>query len=453
MPDLHDSIYRWRRLDTSLRWQVALPGPPFKGRGRSTPSARLDSPQSVVERSLLNRSALVLFSLFVFAIPWENAVIFPGAFTVSHLLGLVSLPLAVLAILESGRLKSLSLPVVLIGLFMAWGSLSYFWTVDVDATTVLVASWIQNLGMVCLILELADSRAGQIVMMRAYVLGTLVSAGDTIQTYLKGKETFYQRYAGSGFDPNDLGLLLALSLPLSLYLSVTERRRALIWVYRIQFVVAVLAIGLTGSRAALVATFVALLYVPLALARATFRKRFALLLVTAIVISSAVAFVPATSWKRWGGTGKELAEGTLGARRIIWSAGLELFHMSPIAGIGAGGFAAGTERILGQAEVAHNTFLSVLVEEGVIGLVLLLAVLLSLVLPALRLPRLERDLWLVLMATWAVGVSSLTWENRKPTWLLFGLLAGWLSTSISVGRGIPHKFTPVVKYVADLRFL
>ena len=438
MPDLHDPIYRWRRLDTSLRWQAALPRLPFKGRGRSTPSA-LESSPPVVERSLLNRSALALFSLFVFAIPWENAVIFPGAFTVSHLLGLVSLPLAVLAILESGQLQSLSLSVVLIGLFMAWGSLSYFWTVDVEATAVLVTSWIQNLGMVCLILELADSRAGQIVMMRAYVLGTLVSAGDTIQTYLRGKETLYQRYAGSGFDPNDLGLLLALSLPLSLYLSVTERRRALIWVYRIQFVVTVLAIGLTGSRAALMATFVALLYVPLVLARTTFRKRFALLLVTAIVIGSAVAFVPATSWKRWGGTGKELAQGTWGARRIIWSAGLELFHTSPIVGIGAGAFAAGTERILGQGEVAHNTFLSVLVEEGVIGLALLVAVLLSLVLPALRLPRLERDLWLVVMATWAVGVSSLTWENRKPTWLLFGLLAGWLATSISVGRGIPHK--------------
>jgi hypothetical protein len=25
--------------------------------------------------------------------------------------------------------------------------------------------------------------------------------------------------------------------------------------------------------------------------------------------------------------------------------------------------------------------------------------------------------------TWTIGVSALTWEYRKPTWLLFGLLA------------------------------
>jgi hypothetical protein len=27
---------------------------------------------------------------------------------------------------------------------------------------------------------------------------------------------------------------------------------------------------------------------------------------------------------------------------------------------------------------------------------------------------------------WAVGVSTLTWEHRKPTWLIFGLIvAAW----------------------------
>src|SRR6266536_973540 len=113
MPHLRDSVYRWSRVDTSLRWQVALPKSPCRSRGGSTQSARLQSPQSVVEQSLLTRSALTLFCLFVFAIPCENAVIFPGAFTVSHLLNLVAVPLAVQAILESGHLKSLSLPVLL----------------------------------------------------------------------------------------------------------------------------------------------------------------------------------------------------------------------------------------------------------------------------------------------------------------------------------------------------
>jgi hypothetical protein len=38
----------------------------------------------------------------------------------------------------------------------------------------------------------------------------------------------------------------------------------------------------------------------------------------------------------------------------------------------------------------------------------------------------ERALWLTSLLVWVVGVSTLTWEHRKPTWLLFALImAGW----------------------------
>jgi hypothetical protein len=72
-------------------------------------------------------------------------------------------------------------------------------------------------------------------------------------------------------------------------------------------------------------------------------------------------------------------------------------------------------------------FLSVLVELGVIGALIAFALLFLSVYPAFRLPRQERGLWIVLMLSWAVGVSSLTWEYRKPTWILFGLLAAHIA--------------------------
>jgi hypothetical protein len=37
-------------------------------------------------------------------------------------------------------------------------------------------------------------------------------------------------------------------------------------------------------------------------------------------------------------------------------------------------------------------------------------------------PPFPQRLWLVSLAVWIVGVSSLTWEMRKPTWFFFGLL-------------------------------
>jgi hypothetical protein len=34
----------------------------------------------------------------------------------------------------------------------------------------------------------------------------------------------------------------------------------------------------------------------------------------------------------------------------------------------------------------------------------------------------DRALWMVMLLVWAAGVSTLTWEHHKVTWLLFGLI-------------------------------
>jgi hypothetical protein len=34
----------------------------------------------------------------------------------------------------------------------------------------------------------------------------------------------------------------------------------------------------------------------------------------------------------------------------------------------------------------------------------------------------EAALWSVVLAVWAIGASTLTWEHRKPTWLLAALV-------------------------------
>ena len=355
--------------------------------------------------------------------------------TVSHMLGLVALPVAVLAILESGQLRRLSVPLVLMVLFVAWGSLSFFWTVDVEATRKLVISWVQNLGMVWLIWELADRRGRQLVLMRTYVFGTMVSAGGTIYSYLTGSKVHYQRYTASGFDPNDLALLLALSLPISFYLTTIHRHSRLVWIYRLQLLAAIFAIGLTGSRGVLIATLVALAYLPFGSVKMTFRKKCAFLLVGVTAISFTLAFMPEATWKRWRGMGGELEQGSWSGRKAIWSAGLELVREYPLQGVGAGGFRTATSSPL----VAHNAFLSVLVEEGLVGFALFLLLILSLTLPALGLPTVERNLWLILLVTWVVGVSSLTWETKKATWFLFGLAAARLADrSVNSGVRVPQ---------------
>jgi O-antigen ligase len=428
----------WNHLSIDFRRQQFVRFPRATIGDGSGPAQRIrvDFSRFVVARSSpLNRLAFGFFCLFVFSIPWENLLMWSALVTVSHMLGVVALPMAVLAILESGRLRGLSVPLVLMALFVAWGCLSFFWTVDAEATTKLVISWVQNLGMVWLIWELAYERGRQLVLMRAYVFGTLVSAGDTIFSYLTGSKVLYQRYTASGFDPNDLALLLALSLPISFYLTMIHKHSRLVWIYRLHLLAAIFAIGLTGSRGVLIATLVALVYLPFGSVRMTFRKKCAFLLVGVTVVSFTLAFLPQTTWQRWGRIGSELEQGSWSGRKAIWAAGLELVREYPVLGVGAGGFRTATSSVL----VAHNTFLSVLVEEGLVGFALFLLLILSLALPALRLPTVERNLWLVLLVTWAVGVSSLTWETKKASWFLLGLAAARLAArGVHCGVRVPR---------------
>jgi O-antigen ligase len=258
----------------------------------------------------------------------------------------------------------------------------------------------------------------------AYVLGAYVGALGTIWAYRHEGEAL-RRFAAAGVDPNDLAMTLALALPIAWYLGMSMRRPILRWVFRAYLPIGLFAIGLTGSRGGMIATVVALLIVPLAMTRLSPGRLATAIFLLGLSGGLAVAYLPETVIQRLSTTRSEVEGGRIGGRLKLWRAGLGAVAEAPIVGFGPGGFIrAITPRLGSASQVAHNSFISVLVEEGIVGFLLFIGMFLLVLRAVLRLPRLERRFAIVLLATVGAAMLPLTWEDRKSVWIILGVLIG-----------------------------
>jgi O-antigen ligase len=235
-----------------------------------------------------------------------------------------------------------------------------------------------------------------------------------------------RRFAAGGVDPNDLAMTLALGLPMAWYLANTYHRPLIIWICRAYLAVGVLAIGLTGSRGGLLTTVVALTIVPLTMTRLSPKRMVAMVSMLFLAGALAVAYVPEQIVERLATTSTEVEDLRGGGRIKMWRAGIHAFPMHPILGYGTSGFIRAVTPELGPgALVAHNSFVSLLVEQGVIGLTLYLLMFLAAYRGVRRLPRLERRFGLVLLGTLVMAMTPLTWEDQKSAWFVLGTLVAF----------------------------
>lgn len=375
----------------------------------------------------IERAAWWLLCLFVFSIPWEKSLWLAGIGTASRLLGGVALAAGVLAAIRRKSVRPPNLALVLAAAFVLWVAATYRWSLAPGATEARAWTFLQLLAMAWLIWDLCLTAGRPVQLMEAYVWGAVLASGATLIRYAQNHQTYYRRYAAAGFDPNDLALTVALSIPLSLYLALrlTGAKR---WIYRAAVLSAIAAILLAASRTALIAAFLAFSFAIFTWRRSDRSQRIASAVLLGLLALGTFGLAPSASRERLASLPTELAQGTLHNRTRIWKTGLKVLKRHPVVGVGAGAYPEavrpwlGRPALAGHEYVAHNTFLSVLVECGLIGFGLFGAMLGVLALFVWMMPPAERALWSVMLAVWATGVSALTWEHRKAGWLIFALI-------------------------------
>jgi O-antigen ligase len=395
-------------------------------------------------QTMFRKAAFFFLWVLTCVVPWENAVVIPGFGTLSRVVGIPAFGMALLAVLETGTLRTLSLQHIIMLFFLMWASLTYFWSFAPSETVTSIYTFIQLFMMVWLIWEFAQTRKQQLLLLRAYTVGAMVSSIATLVGYAHGTGLQSGRYSGAGFNPGDLGFILALSIPTSLYLALRDRGKILIWLDGAATVLAFCALVLTASRGSLIACLPTILIFPFLFPKMRVGQNLLVLVFIVLAGVGSWLYIPESSWSRLSTIGSEISSGTLNERTMIWRLGWQVFGQAPFQGIGLRAYAPTVEHSLGlptnpgneiggpvASLVAHNTFFSVLVEQGVIGFALFFALLVTLVLAAWKLPSIERLFWLCILLTWAVGALDLTWEDRKPTWFFFGLLMATVATKLA----------------------
>lgn len=371
----------------------------------------------------------VILVLFVFTIPLQDVIFLPGGLTVSGIAGLI-LAVAALGTIVKGKTLSLRRPSLMLFVtvaFVFWAALSSLWGSQVAGGLRASLTYVQLGVMVALIWQLCRTKEQHLVLLQAFVLGAYVLAGSTVYGFLTNpfvanSAQSMERYTGIGNNPNGTASVIALSLSVAWYLSLVQRNAFLRLVNLVYVPVAVFGIILTASRGGAAIALLSLAVIPLTF-RYTNNFRKIIVVVALVVMGVAIVrLIPPANFERIAETSSELSEGNVSNRSQIWRAGLEAYSESPILGVGVGNFRAATTPILGYSIPAHNAYVLILTEMGIVGILLFLLIFVVTLLPLLRLDFPERPFYLILWLAIAVTIFPSNDEDAQVIWALLAIM-------------------------------
>jgi O-antigen ligase len=362
--------------------------------------------------------------VFIFIIPWEGVEL-PGLGAVAKSVGLVVAALWVATIIMTGQFRKLVPFQIAVLLFVLWNAVSAFWSVDINETVAHAGSYLQLLAMVCIVWDLYTTRTALLAGLQAYILGAYVAIGSAMANYFAGNVFYpqFRRFSAGDTNPDGFAFILVLGIPVAWHLaasmSATRMGRLLKLVNYAYVPAALLGIALSGTRTALIATIPAMAFGLASLTRLRPAARAAIfLLLTSAILILLPEVQTLESFQRFGTTISELTEGDLHNRTNNWAEGLASFVEHPLQGVGSNMYRS----VNSLGKVAHNSYLSVLVELGLIGFALFGMIVAIAVSQAWGQPKWDKRFWLTVLAVLAIGASSLTWEDRKTTWLFLSLV-------------------------------
>ena len=355
------------------------------------------------------------------------------------MLGVVAATVWLLSAIARGSIRSLDSFHKAYFLFLVWAGLSFFWSIAPGSTWHELLTYNQLFVMSLMLWDLLDTRKKVETAVQAYVLGAFVTSGSIMANYVsspQGRFPAHDRVNALGYKIDGIALIVAIALPAAWYLAVgpTWSNRALaLRVLNFAYLpFGGMALVLTGTRGATLASIPTALFVLWSLKHASGALR-AIALGAVVCVAAIVYFYAprgmldristATTATQLGQQG-----GALSGRWSIWSASVDVWMHHPVRGVGVGTHRDAVAPILGQSKIyktaskqAHNTYISVLTETGIVGCLLFLGVLLNVFARLRELAGWQRWYWSAQLAVLLIDAMSLSLEDSKSVWIFLSL--------------------------------
>jgi len=396
--------------------------------------------------------------VFVAAMPFDAvAALLPDrTLSLTRILGAAVIGgWAVWVLLNRARVR-LSAPGLLMGGYVAFAGLSWFWADNQEMAGRQLQTLIQLFLLYVLTANLMThiptlERTLNVLIAATAVLGVLVIWQLPNGTDALERGTF--TYGDQSFNPNYLAA--ALVLPAVAAAALGRDRGSLGW-WRLA---AILPIGagilISGSRGGIVGGIAGVGVLVLArpaLGVRAFGGLVALGLVAAVVMPGAMFD---HVFARFADAGSDRLSGRLD----IWKVAFAMISDRPVQGTGLAGFRDAFYSYMGTAgvdpmwalqhyaggRVAHNVYLSTFAELGIFGLGILLAAFAAHAMGALRVWRTYRyydariaGLALTLLSTlvsFLVFANSIDFMMRKTPWVMLGMIQGLILATARPGQG------------------
>jgi O-antigen ligase len=334
---------------------------------------------------------------------------------------------------------------LILGLFLGWVALSALWA---EATPVVLGAFgrfLLNVILFMIVFTAIRTREQAVMVVGGFVAGAATAAVYGLVFATHQRVGYGGRITGAGLDPNELASVLVAGIALSIGVAACLKHRpglriATLFGGGFCFLAALL----TGSRGGIVA--MACMLIAALFIAGRWRGRILVAGVLAVVIGTyyIAALAPAEIRERIASSGNGQTREMEG-RTTLWEIADRMIEAHPVNGVGAGNFEVSSKHyllqpgaiyrsdvVIREPQVAHNTYLHITAELGVVGLAMFAAVLVFSVGCAIRAAGHFRDRGdpsgealarciAIAMIGVLVADTFISQQFNKQLWMLLGI--------------------------------